>query len=181
MVLNGDLKVCTDTFLAGIAEHNLNQFWRRTIVRTIFALVEGISHQYKKVALQISEITQVEFSDAEITLLKELSYSLNARGEADTSKAKLRTVDNMLFSIKMFAKSCSQNFDIDKSGNDWQCFKNALKIRDRITHPKNIADLEITDDEMPTILNAGAWFTLIINVSVVKMFAEFFEKHKTVS
>ena len=38
------------------------------------------------------------------------------------------------------------------------CFKESLKIRHRITHPKNLNDLFFTDQEISTIREAENWF-----------------------
>lgn len=136
----------------------LLQFWRRTIVRTLFSNVECITYYHKKLSLYVSEISEVNFTNAEASLLNEISYSLNDKGEAKDEKAKLRTVDNLLFSARMFAKSLKMNFELDKSKPEWGYLVMALKIRDRLTHPKGQKDLIVTDKDMPIIISASQWF-----------------------
>ena len=43
-------------------------------------------------------------------------------------------------------------------GQGGQAFDTALKVRDRITHPKSYADCDISGDDLVTVDAAEAWF-----------------------
>ncbi len=43
---------------------------------------------------------------------------------------------------------------LDFGGNGWQSFLESLKIRDRITHPKNLDEITVLDDELEILSNA---------------------------
>ncbi len=177
-ILFGDIQICTDAFKIGVKDYKLNQSWRRTLVKNLFAAIEGVCHQYKRLALRTADISLVQFTDAEKTLLNEQFYSLNNNGEAESVKAKLRTADNLIFGFRMAVKSCKEKFTVDKSSKGWESFKKALKVRDRITHPKGIVDLNISDDEMDFILETGMWFSKDVGLRVVEMFSNFYKEHR---
>jgi hypothetical protein len=141
-----------------MVKENDSPFWRRTLVRSLFACIEGMSYRMKYVALIMARNHSVRLSPAERALMKEESYDLNDKGEAAISKSKLRTADNLLFSLKIAARACKTPFEIDKGGEGWGSFKDALKIRDRITHPKNSQDLLISDEELNIVWKTINWY-----------------------
>ena len=63
----------------------------------------------------------------------------------------------------MLAKALGRDFELNLQGNGWVRYKKALKIRDRITHPKKIQNLAITDSEFDIVLNAWEWFHKQLN------------------
>lgn len=156
--LSNDLALCYELG----TKNNNHEFWRRTYVRTFFAAVEGYCFQYKRTALvmvELSPFTGVYFSPEEQMFLKEKEYDLNEKGEITETKAKLRTAANFLFSIRMITTGCSNSeIKIDKGGREWQDFKTALKIRDRITHPKNLNEIMIGEEEVNVVWRTVNWF-----------------------
>jgi hypothetical protein len=138
-------------------------FWRRTLVRALFAYIEGSSYRLKQVAPPVAEYNSVALSKAETALLTEESYDLNDKGEAIIKKAKLRTAENLLFSVKIVSKAAKSTYEIDKSTEGWSAFKETIKIRDRITHPKSTEELNISDNELKVIMKTMTWFAASIN------------------
>ena len=69
-----------------------------------------------------------------------------------------------MFSLKAFAETFGLPLTIDKGGKNWQCYTRALKIRDRITHPKNINDIEITDEDIEVIREAKGMIIGYLNI-----------------
>jgi hypothetical protein len=149
-----DLKVCSGE----LAKDDENQFWRRTFIRTLFATIEGINYQFKRLALCVADCSALKLDTATETLLKEESYELKNNGQVKTSKAKLRTADNLLFSWNIVGVVCEVTNKVDQSGDDWQNFIESIKIRDRITHPKHLEDLNISDSNSETIFRTYFWF-----------------------
>jgi hypothetical protein len=122
---------------------------RRTFVRTIFGEVEGVIHAIKQSCLH-SPLSC--YSSAELAMLKEETYSVNDKGQASVGQAKIRFEANFHFALEMLVRGTSLPAKIDKGGEGWQAFKEALRVRDRLMHPKKIADLDVSDQEL---LQAG--------------------------
>jgi hypothetical protein len=133
-------------------------FWRRTLVRSLFACMEGITHCMKSVAIELAEVNAVEVTRAEYALLREEAYNLTDKGDAMTSKCKVKTVDNLVFSLRTTARAGKSSYAVDKTSENWCCLKEALRIRDRITHPKVSGDLEISDFELRAIQKTIKWY-----------------------
>ena len=162
-VLAGDVKKCMEEFHA-----EDNQFWRRTFVRSTFALIEGNTFRMKQYALTQSHL----FTGAEVALLKEESYELNEKGIAYEQPKYVNISRNIRFAFQSFAHSFHSNYTLKVDDKGWDCFKKALKVRDRLTHPKGLNDLNITDQEINDAMVALSWYS--------KSFGELFEMLRTV-
>jgi hypothetical protein len=140
------------------AKKSPSQYNRRNAVRAMFAAVEGVTHYLKTHALLRMKRDPDLYRRAEVGLLSEESYSLDRKGEASTQKKFLRTDENFLFALRMATKGCSPPLVIERGEGGWNAFTLALKIRHRLTHPKNRADLDVTDAEFTTVRSASLWY-----------------------
>ncbi len=68
-------------------------------------------------------------------------------GKSKKKKSKLPLQNNFKFAVYSLAKVCKVNIDFG-TFKDYEDFKNAIKLRDRITHPKDVEDLSISSEEM---------------------------------
>ena len=148
-----------------MVEKNQKQFWRRTFVRSLFAGIEGINHRMKHFSMLLANIHEIDLTHAQIAVLREETYSLNEKGVATSSKSKLRTKENLCFTVKTFARVCNSSYQVDRNSEEWASFNEALRIRDRLTHPKSSDDLIISDTELKTVQKTFKWyFACIINL-----------------
>ena len=138
------------------------QAGRRSYTRAVFAAIEGTANHLKILALQWAAENPRLFSNAEIALLREEGYALNAKGEAYTQPRFIRTEDNLVFALRMYMRDLPAEFEIDRGGRGWQSFLDGLGVRHRVTHPREIEDLRITDEEMETIQSAFEWFSYTV-------------------
>ena len=60
--------------------------------------------------------------------------------------------------MAMMGRVLGVDFGVDVNGVGWANFKKALIIRNRITHPKSLAECEICDADFQTVLGASDWF-----------------------
>src|SRR5262249_37351552 len=117
---------------------------RRASVRAVFASIEATVFKLKGYALQNRQ--KVDFSAADIALLKEESYSVD-NGKAQAQPKFIVLDKNFQFAVNMFSRALKPPFVLDK-GKDWEAFRRAIQVKNRITHPKSPAALEISDTEM---------------------------------
>lgn len=132
---------------------------RRLIVKSVFSFIEGVVFELKHMAVIAVAEKPGRLLPEEIAMAKDEDYELDESGKIKTVKAKLRFKSNFRFAFKLFAKSnaLDQKFIPDLGGGDWANLIDALKVRDRITHPKSISDLKITDKEIQNALRAYDW------------------------
>jgi hypothetical protein len=135
-----------------------SQFWRRTFIRSVFALIEGFTYRLKQVALEASKIFSIELSNSEIALLLEESYGVNEKGEAEVKPDYLQLPKNIKFAFNMFSRAYGLNYELKVDDAGWLSFKEALKIRNRLTHPKSTGDVAVSDQDMSYAEKAAIWF-----------------------
>lgn len=147
---------------------------RRLIVRSTFSFIEGMLFQLKQLSLVAAAEKKRPLLPEEIAMAKEVDYELDESGAIKPVKAKLRFKGNFRFAFKLFIKSnaLDQKFMPDLGGREWNKLVNALKIRDRITHPKSESDLNISDEEIQNALLVYDWvyaqIFLIVGRSLAK-------------
>jgi hypothetical protein len=133
-----------------------NQYRRRVYVRAIFAHMEAVVYQYKQVLLLAPSL----YSLGELAILREENYNLDPQGNVVTKNDKFVPLkQNYRFTVELFSRYGMPYFTLDCSGTGYQEFGKALQIRHDITHPKDSALIEISDDRLRTVTEAYAWFT----------------------
>jgi hypothetical protein len=136
-----------------------DDFTRRLYVRTVFAAVEGIIQVMKKRALLSHEASDKPLlTPEEITLIREEDLKIDNTGSVKITKKKISLLPNFEFAFKINAKAASKVASFDKSGDGWQSFKKAIKVRHRLMHPNSLADLQISKQDMADVEKAMVFF-----------------------
>ena len=135
-----------------------SQFWRRTFIRSVFALIEGFTYSLKQVALQAAKRFHIELSKSEIALLLEESYEVNDKGLAETKKDYIQLPKNIKFAFNMYSRAYELNYKLKIDDSGWESFKESLKVRNRLTHPKSTGDVLVSDQDMSYAESAAIWF-----------------------
>jgi hypothetical protein len=135
-----------------------SQFWRRTFIRSVFALIEGFTYCLKQVALEASKKFGIELSKSEIALLLEESYEVSDKGQAETKPDFIQLPRNIKFAFNMYSRAYGLNYTLKIDDNGWLSFKEALKVRNRLTHPKSTGDVLVSDQDMLYAESAAMWF-----------------------
>lgn len=122
-------------------------FNRRVLIKTIFSWIEGQTYQMKRVALHRHAHLHIDFSRAEIALLREDKYFLDDKGDAhETPNNFQRFIQNYQFALKAFAKAHAASFTFDRS--KLPDLRKLEDVRNRLTHPKKSKDLDVSDEEI---------------------------------
>src|SRR5262249_4401154 len=85
-------------------------------------------------------------------------YYLTEQGKAHAQPTFLKLASNFRFSFDILARAYRANYTLDSGREGWKAFQEALKCGKRITNPKHISDLNITDENMNDIAVATNWF-----------------------
>jgi hypothetical protein len=152
LVLSEDFTKCEKP----LKKDYTDQFWRRVMVRNLFVLLEACSYGMKQAALHRHRLLEIDFSNAEIALLSEEKYTLDD-GEPKTSKENFQQfVPSLKFAFKCFAKTFELVFALDMTTSPLKEFQ---RLRNRITHPKKLPELSISDPEVQKAKQVWKWFT----------------------
>jgi len=181
-VLLADVDEADDRLKANDTKSN-----RRVLVRTFFSLVEGAMFPFRRWAirgLQLSlsiatanaarsemdgkdrEFHQRRYDGLkncylELAALDEVRLSPNEEGCLTRRPNRNPTIAVVALSLRAYARHQRLGYDCDhrfkKTG--WKYFKAAAKIRNRLTPPKELRDLEVSDAEIKTLRKAMRWFS----------------------
>ena len=135
-----------------------DDFSRRVYVKTSMSTVEGMTQVMKRAALLFDHRNSPPTLTAEeVILLKEESVSLKGNGKPAIKRAKLPFLPNFIFAINSLAKVFNIEI-IVKEMSHYENFKEAILLRNRITHPINTEDLTISLSEMKSFELAMKFF-----------------------
>jgi len=133
---------------------SLSAVERRLLIRSVFSFIEAIIYRVKIGALLWDT---GNLSPGEIALVKEEDYELEESGAVKTRRARLRLFSNFRFAFAVAAKAAGVDFHLDVGGDGWRALREALPVRDRLMHPKRVADLAVTDQEVRNAMIAFDW------------------------
>ena len=131
---------------------------RRSYIRAVFAFFEGDIFQRKRLVLIRRDHMQEEFEEAQVALLREEQYELTQKGEIRVQPKFLKLTDNLLFSFKALAQALGVDFEPDLGGRGWDSFRKAVKVRNRLMHPKQLEELEVSDQDLQCVRTALTWY-----------------------
>ncbi|MGA9767933.1 MAG: hypothetical protein WBV94_02765 [Blastocatellia bacterium] len=155
-----------------ILRENPSQFNRRQAVRTSFAYIEAGIYSLKQITLVVHDTFGATFTDAELALLAEQSFELNEAGKAKTQVKFLKLASNLRFAFSCYARAFDCNYTLNVTDGDWNCFLNLINIRNRLTHPKILSDIDVSDDDLKNITKAFNWYqkslTGLIDETILK-------------
>jgi hypothetical protein len=88
--------------------------------------------------------------------LSEQTYSVTESGEIK-EQIRFLSLPAMIRLTTRLAEDICPGFKFDFRNEGWSNFKLSFKIRHRVTHPKNMDELKITDQEITTAESAFFW------------------------
>lgn len=133
-----------------------SQSAKRDLVRTSFAGIEGVVWIFREHIRELAVITGA-LKEAEALALSETTYGVDASGRVNAQQKFLQMPATIRLCARI-AERISGESKIDFSANEWNELKNAIKIRNRITHPKKRQDLDLSERDLSTCISALHWF-----------------------
>jgi hypothetical protein len=126
-------------------------------VRSVFAFIEGILHRMKRTAAHLGDTLRTLLI-AEMIMLDGMSFDIDDKGEVVARPVFIKFLNNIKFSFRVYSKSIGSSFALNLEGNGWRKLRDAVKVRNRLMHPKMITDLDVTDVEVEATKKAFDWF-----------------------
>lgn len=130
-----------------------SQFLRRSVVRAIFSYIEAMIECLKveirstiRTGLYTGNLTQKE------------KDTLGPLAIIGAPPGKFFPLDqNLKRAFKLAAKVWGLNFTLSTDGENFRDFLAAKKARNKLTHPRTLYDIEVTDDDMHCHTVAVMW------------------------
>jgi hypothetical protein len=128
---------------------------RRSVIRCGHSAIEGSLWMLR---LHVSSVADSvgEMTPSMAVIFSEKTYALADTGKLRQQPSYFSILSMFRFTIRV-AQKIDPNIHVDLSGSDWQNFKLALDVRNRITHPKFSQDLEIADHELARTTATVLW------------------------
>ncbi len=131
---------------------------RRTFIRTYYSYLEGMLSCLRQSVLDGSLPLYTPLTDAEKAILSEESYYVNQKFEIKSRKNSYLTFEQSFrLSFRYFFEGVYDSMNISFGDGGWKALLDGMKIRNRITHPKQSGQLSISDEELKTVKSAKQW------------------------
>jgi hypothetical protein len=132
----------------------------RDFVRGAFALHEGYLDWFRGIVAQWLVGRMRRYGELKIEhlyMIGSSSHRITKQGKLEEEVAKRPFLNDLAFVIKTGAECW--HFDSSPFFSDcgWEKTQKALKIRHRITHPKNGMDLYVNSEELETVRDSVRW------------------------
>jgi hypothetical protein len=121
----------------------------------MFAEIEGLcAAAIDHARDMIAGAARRRYSAEEIAVLQGTA-SVDDNGKPRIDHPRIKTIPTIRFALRLVGRGARQK-DIDYGGSDWQAMQAAIKIRDRLVHPKTGYDLLVADDELDPVEGQAA-------------------------
>ncbi len=134
------------------------EYHARQLIRAIFAYVEAVTFSAKVWSAGYCMENGIDITPQERYFATDTEYELNDRGEVVETVAKISLARNIRFALSMNRKAHGVSQPFDASVEWWSCMRKAIRVRDRLTHPKMPGDLDVSGDDIVNALKAKAGF-----------------------
>jgi hypothetical protein len=131
---------------------------RRFYVRAIFAFIEAIVEQHKKLILELAEKRIVTLPKGAYEALSEHIYNVKDNGEIFPQFKYLQLQRKLRAVYKIAGKAFGEPLNINFGGKGWESFQSAIEIRDRLTHPKSKEDCTVENENLDIVESGANWF-----------------------
>ena len=154
---------------------------RRDLVRSIFAAIEGLVWQYRLHITEVAKDLDVLSKEQEFALA-EITFQVSDSGKIG-KQARFIPLTSMFRLVTRIAKSLEPNLEVRFDNGGWERFRQAVEIRNRITHPKRQVDLVIETQDVAVCLGALYWLFDVTEAAMAAAnaaFANYVEDMKTI-
>jgi hypothetical protein len=135
------------------------QFVARVTIRNIFSGIESILHGCRMEAVEWSRFH--EYPPEIILALEDSQPAIKDNGEIYKRSAKHGLKGSVVLVMKMLSGFHGHDLQVDFSNGGGAAFLRAIKVRDRLTHPKSDADFNVNEQELIDVRDGLNWFGAI--------------------
>jgi hypothetical protein len=139
----------------------LDQFWARTMLRSFFAFVEGITYELKLVIEGAVDDGMFDVSHEEWFALLEFTYELDSDGKVHQRPRFVALERQLRFVFQLAARlfGCEPLPLGDARFDD---FRRSLHLRNSITHPKDPDALKLRPEDIHRVIRGMRWFADVL-------------------
>jgi len=146
-----------------LASQDVNDgFRRRTLVRTLFAHIEGTLSRMRQVAIYWHRLDAIRLSDRDLRRCADEAALVGLSLPRGKKPIHMPLKDAVKFSFKLFGSTPGKlPVEIDAGSQGWRDFCEAIKVRDKLAHPKIESDLLMLPEDSEKVMRAWMWWVEI--------------------
>lgn len=169
--LGGDVERCQKMLMEAIDQGEVDEegnvsadyeFHARNLIRSIIAYIEAVTYSVKVHSVDKCMKAGISVSDHERYLAVEIDGALNDKGEIIERPSKIRLSSNVRFAFNLYEKASGEKIKFDPGDEWWTCFKETMRVRDRLTHPRLPDDIDITGKEIANAIKAWTGYEKVL-------------------
>ena len=138
------------------------EYEARQLIRSILAYIEAVTFSVKVTCVERCMKSGIDVSDHERYLAIEVNGALNDKGEVIERSARIRLGQNVRFAFSLLEKASGRPSTFDPSDEWWSCFRETVRVRDRLMHPRMPEDIDISGSDIVNALNARRGFDSVL-------------------
>lgn len=143
-VLVADCTACAAALDPAVSDVSNADFWRRVYVRTSFSLLEGATARLSAFAESCRSNVDVHFTPVELEQLRGTSWNTSLLDRVELALRATAVVAYTSWLPRVPA-------DIRRQ------FGKVKETRDRLTHPKSVADLNVSETDVAAAHEVTEW------------------------
>ena len=134
---------------------------RHTAYSMYESILRPIRYLFLGLGLPAPGLAQAQLpSEAELFVLLDKSHTVDDMGKIQTKDAFTPLERAIKLAFDVTARQFQVDYQPDYGNSGWNALKLGVKVRNRLVHPKSVADLEVTDEEISIVTEANSWFIL---------------------
>jgi hypothetical protein len=126
----------------------------------VFSAIEGSCELFRRQAFvaELNKVAKQKFlHPLKLSVLSGKTCYVTNEGEIRAQDLRIPFLANVLLSLKSYAEAQGVSYRT-KKGDQRSRIQNAVRVRHRITHPKNLTGLAISKAEIADIEFSLEWF-----------------------
>lgn len=139
-------------------------FWDRTYVRSVFAMFEGVAFATRQYILAQAAAGRYEITVQERDLLSEQTFSLDSKGVIQKKESFLPFLQGFRLTMTVLGRCLGMARYVTGAfgHNGFESFREGVRIRNQITHPKSPAQMMLSRKDIETVKLAERWFDSLL-------------------
>lgn len=134
-----------------------SQFARRAYVRTVFSAMDGTLNGLSAMLLSFPQ-AQLLLDQPTITLLREVTYELADDGTVRERNRYVSFLPKVRLVLRAVFTIGAAKVTPDYSLVGWRAMREAEEVRNRLTHPRSVQELNVSNADIEQLHLAKNWF-----------------------
>jgi len=139
---------------------------RRFYVRAIFALIEALVEQHKRLLLDLAEHGTIALGTGVREALSERLYVFRDNGTVVEREQYLQLQRKIRAVYRTAEAAFEEALHVLFGDQGWASFQQAVQVRDRLTHPKSLEDCSVDEDALEAVDRGHRWFRDLHNAFI---------------